>query len=196
MKTGFGKLLIIGILLFILFFWTRGSYNSMVSSRENVSTAWSKVESAYQRRADLIPNLVNTVKGVANFEQKTLTDVINARASASQVKIDPSNMDEASMQKFQDSQNSLGGALGRLLVVAEKYPELKATESFRDLQVQLEGTENRINTERNSFNDVAKAYNTNIQQFPRNIFASLFSFKARPYFNATAGSDKAPNVSF
>lgn len=196
MKTGFGKLLIIGILLFILFFWTRGSYNSMVSSRENVSTAWSKVESAYQRRADLIPNLVNTVKGVANFEQKTLTDVINARASASQVKIDPSNMDEASMQKFQDSQNSLGGALGRLLVVAEKYPELKATESFRDLQVQLEGTENRINTERNSFNDVAKAYNTNIQQFPRNIFASLFSFKARPYFNATAGSDKAPNVNF
>lgn len=196
MKTGFRKLLIIGILLFILFFWTRGSYNSMVSSRENVSTAWSKVESAYQRRADLIPNLVNTVKGVANFEQKTLTDVINARASASQVKIDPSNMDEASMQKFQDSQNSLGGALGRLLVVAEKYPELKATESFRDLQVQLEGTENRINTERNSFNDVAKAYNTNIQQFPRNIFASLFSFKARPYFNATAGSDKAPNVNF
>lgn len=196
MKTGLGKLLIIGILLFIVFLWARGSYNSMVVSRENVNAAWSKVESAYQRRADLIPNLVNTVKGVANFEQKTLTDVINARASASQVKIDPSNMDEASMKKFQDSQSSLGGALGRLLVVAENYPQLKATESFRDLQVQLEGTENRINTERNNFNDVAKGFNTNIQQFPRNIFASMFGFKARPYFNATAGSDKAPNVNF
>lgn len=196
MKTGLGKLLIIGILLFIVFFWARGSYNSMVVSRENVNAAWSKVESAYQRRADLIPNLVNTVKGVANFEQKTLTDVINARASASQVKIDPSNMNEADMKKFQDSQSSLGGALGRLLVVAENYPQLKATESFRDLQVQLEGTENRINTERNNFNDVAKGFNTNIQQFPRNIFASMFGFKARPYFNATAGSDKAPNVNF
>ncbi len=196
MKTGFGKLLLIGILVFVLFMWARGSYNGMVTGREEVNSAWAKVEGAYQRRADLIPNLVNTVKGVANFEQKTLVDVMNARASATQMKIDPSNMDEASMKKFQDSQSSLGGAIGRLLVVAENYPQLKATESFRDLQVQLEGTENRINTERNSFNDVAKKFNTNIQQFPANIFASMFGFKPRPYFNAAAGSDKAPNVSF
>ncbi|HND17666.1 MAG TPA: LemA family protein, partial [Saprospiraceae bacterium] len=132
MKSGFGKLFLIGLIAFVLFLWVRGSYNGMVTTREEVNTAWSKVEGAYQRRADLIPNLVNTVKGVANFEQKTLTDVINARASATQVKLDPNNMDEAAMKKFQDSQSSLGGALGRLLVVAENYPQLKATESFRD----------------------------------------------------------------
>ncbi|HMV22948.1 MAG TPA: LemA family protein [Saprospiraceae bacterium] len=196
MKSGFGKLFLIGLIAFVLFLWVRGSYNGMVTTREEVNTAWSKVEGAYQRRADLIPNLVNTVKGVANFEQKTLTDVINARASATQVKLDPNNMDEAAMKKFQDSQSSLGGALGRLLVVAENYPQLKATESFRDLQVQLEGTENRINTERNNFNDVAKLYNTNIQKFPANIFASMFGFKTRPYFQAAEGSDKAPTVNF
>ncbi|GAB1395775.1 LemA family protein [Saprospiraceae bacterium] len=196
MKSGFGKLFLIGLIAFVLFLWVRGSYNGMVTTREEVNTAWSKVEGAYQRRADLIPNLVNTVKGVANFEQKTLTDVINARASATQVKLDPNNMDEATMKKFQDSQSSLGGALGRLLVVAENYPQLKATESFRDLQVQLEGTENRINTERNNFNDVAKLYNTNIQKFPANIFASMFGFKTRPYFQAAEGSDKAPTVNF
>ncbi len=196
MKSGFGKLFLIGLIAFVLFLWVRGSYNGMVTTREEVNTAWSKVEGAYQRRADLIPNLVNTVKGVANFEQKTLTDVINARASATQVKLDPNNMDEAAMKKFQDSQSSLGGALGRLLVVAENYPQLKATESFRDLQVQLEGTENRINTERNNFNDVARKYNTNIQKFPANIFASMFGFKTRPYFQAAEGSDKAPTVNF
>lgn len=196
MKSGFGKLFLIGLIAFVLFLWVRGSYNGMVTTREEVNTAWAKVEGAYQRRADLIPNLVNTVKGVANFEQKTLTDVINARASATQVKLDPNNMDEAAMKKFQDSQSSLGGALGRLLVVAENYPQLKATESFRDLQVQLEGTENRINTERNNFNDVAKLYNTNIQKFPANIFASMFGFKTRPYFQAAEGSDKAPTVNF
>ena len=196
MKSGFGKLFLIGLIAFVLFLWVRGSYNGMVTTREEVNTAWSKVEGAYQRRADLIPNLVNTVKGVANFEQKTLTDVINAIASATQVKLDPNNMDEAAMKKFQDSQSSLGGALGRLLVVAENYPQLKATESFRDLQVQLEGTENRINTERNNFNDVAKLYNTNIQKFPANIFASMFGFKTRPYFQAAEGSDKAPTVNF
>ena len=196
MKSGFGKLFLIGLIAFVLFLWVRGSYNGMVTTREEVNTAWAKVEGAYQRRADLIPNLVNTVKGVANFEQKTLTDVINARASATQVKLDPNNMDEATMKKFQDSQSSLGGALGRLLVVAENYPQLKATESFRDLQVQLEGTENRINTERNNFNDVAKLYNTNIQKFPANIFASMFGFKTRPYFQAAEGSDKAPTVNF
>ncbi len=196
MKSGFGKLFLIGLIAFVLFLWVRGSYNGMVTTREEVNTAWAKVEGAYQRRADLIPNLVNTVKGVANFEQKTLTDVINARASATQVKLDPNNMDEAAMKKFQDSQSSLGGALGRLLVVAENYPQLKATESFRDLQVQLEGTENRINTERNNFNDVARKYNTNIQKFPANIFASMFGFKTRPYFQAAEGSDKAPTVNF
>jgi len=196
MKSGFGKLFLIGLIAFVLFLWVRGSYNGMVTTREEVNTAWAKVEGAYQRRADLIPNLVNTVKGVANFEQKTLTDVINARASATQVKLDPNNMDEAAMKKFQDSQSSLGGALGRLLVVAENYPQLKATESFRDLQVQLEGTENRINTERNNFNDVARKYNTNIQKFPANIFASMFGFKTRLYFQAAEGSDKAPTVNF
>lgn len=196
MKSGFGKLLLIGLLVFVLFMWVRGSYNGMVTGREDVNSAWAKVEGAYQRRADLIPNLVNTVKGVANFEQKTLVDVINARASATQMKVDPANLDEASMKKFQESQASLGGAIGRLLVVAENYPQLKATESFRDLQVQLEGTENRINVERNNFNDVAKKFNTNIQQFPANIFASMFGFKPRPYFKSAEGSEKAPNVTF
>lgn len=196
MKRGIGSTIIIVLVIIILFFWIRGSYNSMVTSRENVNTAWSKVEGAYQRRADLIPNLVNTVKGAANFEQKTLTDVINARASATQMKIDPSNLDEASMAKFQEAQANLGGALSRLLVSVEQYPQLKATENFRDLQVQLEGTENRINVERNNFNDVAKTYNTNIQQFPRNLFASMFGFKPRPYFTAAQGSDKAPAVNF
>ncbi|HMG15069.1 MAG TPA: LemA family protein [Saprospiraceae bacterium] len=196
MKKGLGSTIIWILVVVVLFFWVRGSYNSMVTSRETVSTSWAKVDGAYQRRADLIPNLVNTVKGAANFEQKTLTDVINARASATQMKIDPSKLDEASMKQFQDKQAELGGALGRLLVSVEQYPQLKATENFRDLQVQLEGTENRINVERNSFNDVAKAYNTNIQQFPRNLFASIFGFKARPYFTAAAGSDKAPAVNF
>ncbi len=196
MKTGLGSTIILILVVVVLFFWVRGSYNSMVTSRESVSTSWSKVEGAYQRRADLIPNLVNTVKGAANFEQKTLTDVINARASATQMKIDPSKLDEASMKQFQEKQAELGGAIGRLLVSVEQYPQLKATENFRDLQVQLEGTENRINVERNSFNDVARTYNTNIQQFPRNLFASMFGFKPRPYFTAAEGSDKAPAVKF
>ena len=196
MKRGIGSTIIIILVVVIIFFWARGSYNSMVTSRESVNTAWSKVEGAYQRRADLIPNLVATVKGAANFEQKTLTDVVNARASATQMKIDPANLDEASMAKFQEAQANLGGALSRLLVSVEAYPDLKATANFRDLQVQLEGTENRINVERNNFNEVARSYNTNIQKFPRNLFASVFGFKPRPYFTAAAGSDKAPSVNF
>lgn len=196
MKKGLGSTIILILVVVVLFFWVRGSYNSMVTSRETVSTSWAKVQGAYQRRADLIPNLVNTVKGAANFETKTLVDVINARASATQVKIDPANLDEASMKNFQDKQAALGGALSRLLVSVEQYPDLKATQAFRDLQVQLEGTENRINVERNSFNDVTRAYNTNIQQFPRNLFASAFGFKPRPYFEAAQGSDKAPAVNF
>ncbi|MDO5343303.1 MAG: LemA family protein [Candidatus Saccharibacteria bacterium] len=171
-----------------------GAYNGLVASREAVNTAWSKVESQYQRRSDLIPNLVNTVKGAANFEQETLSKVVEARAKATQIKVDANNPDD--IARFQQAQGEVSSALSRLLAVSENYPQLKATDNFKDLQVQLEGTENRITVARNDFNDMAKSYNTKVKSFPTNIFAGLFGFKERPYFAAEAGADKAPKVDF
>ena len=166
----------------------------MVASRESVNTAWSKVESQYQRRSDLIPNLVNTVKGAANFEQETLTKVVEARSKATQIKVDANNPDD--ITKFQQAQSEVSSSLSRLLAVAENYPQLKATENFKDLQSQLEGTENRITVARNDFNDAAKSYNTKVKSFPTNLLAGMFGFKERPYFESDAGANKAPSVDF
>ncbi len=185
--------LVLGI---IVFFWAKGAYNSMVDLQEEVKTAWSQVENQYQRRADLIPNLVNTVKGYAAHERQTLEGVINARARATGMSIDPSRLNEQSMQVFQDAQGQLDSALSRLLAVAENYPELKASESFRELQVQLEGTENRISVERKRYNESAQKYNTHVRRFPSSLFASIFGFEPAAYFKANPGSSKAPTVNF
>lgn len=189
-------LAVVVVLGIALFGWCKSTYNGLVSSQESVETAWSQVENVYQRRADLIPNLVNTVKGYANHEKETLEAVINARANATSVKIDPSNMTEADMKKFQDAQGELSSALSRLIAVSESYPDLKANQNFLELQSQLEGTENRITTERQKFNEVAKTYNTEIRTFPTNILAGIFNFDRKPYFEAQAGADKAPKVDF
>ena len=186
----------IWIVLGLLVLWTISSYNSLISSRENVNTAWSNVENQYQRRSDLIPNLVNTVKGVANFEQSTLVAVTQARANATGIKVDANNMTSEKMQQFQEAQGQLTGALSRLLVTVEKYPELKATENFSALQAQLEGTENRINEVRRMYNDAAKDYNVGRSRFPAVIIANLAGFKDRPYFEADKGAEKVPEVKF
>jgi LemA protein len=173
------------------------TYNGMVQKQEAVKSAWSQVENVYQRRSDLIPNLVNTVKGAANFEKETLTAVIQARASATQVKIDPNNLNSESIQKFEQAQSGVSSALSRLLVSVERYPELKANQNFRDLQVQLEGTENRITEERRKFNLVVQEYNSSIRSFPNNMMAGMFGFTEKAYFEAiTPGAEKAPEVSF
>ncbi|WP_439238918.1 LemA family protein [Lonepinella sp. BR2919] len=172
------------------------SYNGLVKAEEEIDSVWANVESQYQRRADMIPNLVNTVKGQANFEKETLTGVIEARAKATQVKIDPSNMTEENLAQFQQNQDSVGSALSRLLVSVEKYPELKAHEGFMNLQAQLEGTENRINKARNDFNAAAKVYNQKVRQFPTKFAAMIFGFKDKPYFKSTAGAENAPTVNF
>ncbi|MFZ4414278.1 MAG: LemA family protein [Bacteroidales bacterium] len=172
------------------------TYNGMPKYEESVSKSWADVESSYQRRNDLIPNLVNTVKGVANFEQQTLVGVVEARAKATSVTIDPTKLNAASMQQFQKAQDGLGSALSKLMVVVEKYPELKATQNFLELQSQLEGTENRINVERNKFNEEAQKYNSFIRRFPNNMFAGMFGFEKKAYFEATAGAEKAPEVKF
>jgi len=171
-------------------------YNSMVEKREAVNKAWGNVESAYQRRADLIPNLVNTVKGAANFEQETLTKVIEARSNATSIKLDANDLSEENIAKFQSAQSELKGALSRLLAVVENYPDLKATASFQELQAQLEGTENRINTERNRFNEAVGDYNAYIAKFPQVFFARMFGFAPKGYFKAEAGAEKAPTVKF
>ena len=173
-----------------------GSYNSLVQQDEAVKNSWNKVQSDYQRRADLIPNLVNTVKGEANFEQTTLTNVINARASATQIKVDPNDLTPEKIQQFQAAQGQLSQSLGRLLAVAEAYPNLRANDAFRGLQAQLEGTENRIKTARNDFNDAVQTYNTKVRTFPTNIFAGMMGFKQRQGFAAEAGAEKAPEVKF
>lgn len=185
---------VIGGVVLLLIMIVAGSYNSMVSSRESVNTAWSKVESQYQRRSDLIPNLVNTVKGAANFEQETLTKVIEARSKVTQIKVDANNPED--IARFQQAQGQVSSSLSRLLAVAENYPQLKATENFKDLQSQLEGTENRITVARNDFNDAARSYNTKIKSFPANLLAGMFGFKERPYFEADADAKKAPSVNF
>jgi LemA protein len=184
------------ILLVIIAFSACGRYNKFVLLEEGVNEKWSQVENVYQRRADLIPNLVNTVKGYANFEQETLTQVIEARAKATSVNINPQNLNAESLQQFQSAQDGLSGALARLMVVVERYPDLKANQNFMDLQAQLEGTENRIATERRAFNESIKAYNTEIRRFPNNVFAGILGFTKKAYFEATAGAEKAPEVQF
>lgn len=188
---GFFALLILAVVM-----WGTKAYNNMVTLQEGVTSQWSNVETQYQRRADLIPNFVNTVKGAANFEQETLTRVIEARAKATQVTIDPTKMTAENMQQFQAAQGEVSSALSRLMVVVEKYPELKATQNFRDLQVELEGTENRISVERRKFNDVARSFNTYIRRFPQNFISGMFGFTARPYFDSAEGAEKAPEVKF
>ncbi len=171
-------------------------YNSMVEKDEAVSTAWSNVENQYQRRTDLIPNLVNVVKGYAQHEKGTFEAVIEARSKATQIKVDPENLTPEKLKEYQKAQGEIGSALGKLLAVTENYPELKANENFKELQAQLEGTENRIAVERRKFNEVAQDYNTYIRRFPNNIISSIFGFDKRPYFEADEGAKKAPNVQF
>lgn len=192
-------LIIIGVILVIVFIIYRvfaGTYNNMVELSEAIPKEWAQVETQYQRRADLIPNLVNTVKGYANFEQETLTKVIEARASATQVKIDPSNITPEDLQRFQQAQSGVSSALSRLLVVAENYPDLKANQNFLDLQAQLEGTENRIAVARTRFNEVVQPYNVYIKRFPAVLLAGMYGFTPKGYFEAAEGSEKAPTVDF
>ena len=172
------------------------SYNSLVSKEEAVETAWSNVENQYQRRADLIPNLVNTVKGYAGHERETLDAVVSARAKATQTSVSLDNLTPERMAAFQQAQGELSSALSRLLVTVERYPDLKANQNFQTLQAQLEGTENRISVERRKFNDTARGYNTSIRRFPTNIVAALFGFERHPYFEAEEGSETAPEVKF
>lgn len=180
----------------VFFMWGSGQYNGLVRSEENVNSAWSKVESAYQRRADLIGNLVNTVKGYADFEQETLTQVIEARSKATSVNIDANNLNAAGIQQFQQAQQGLSSALSRLLVTVERYPDLKANQSFLQLQDQLEGTENRIKVERDRFNDAVENHNLVVRSFPRNIIAGVMGFDQKGYFEADQGASKAPVVEF
>lgn len=189
-------IILVVFVIIIALIWGSGVYNGMVTMQENVTSQWGNVETQYQRRADLIPNFVNTVKGAAEFEQTTLTQVIEARAKATQVTVDPENMTPEALQQFQQAQGELSSALGRLMVVVEKYPEIRATQNFRDLQVELEGTENRISVERRKFNEVAKTYNTYIRRFPQNFLAGMFGFEAKPYFEAMEGAERAPEVTF
>ena len=180
----------------VIAMWSASGYNSMVSEQEKATTALANVQSAYQRRADLIPNLVEVVKGYAEHEKGTFEAVVNARAKATQITLDPTNLTPEKLQEFQKAQGELGSALGRLLAVQENYPDLKANENFKDLQVQLEGTENRINEARNKFNAVVQDYNVVIRSFPKNILAGIFGFDKMSKFEAEADSQKAPKVKF
>lgn len=188
-------IILIGLGL-VLFVSGCNSYNGFVEMDEDVENAWSKVQSAYQRRADLIPNLVNTVKGVAEFEKSTLTEVTQARSRATSVNIDPSNLSAEKLQEFQQAQGALSQSLGRLLMVSERYPQLQANQNFRELQAQLEGTENRIKVERDRFNDVVTEYNKKVRRFPGSLFAGLFGFDQRAQFEAEASAQNAPKVEF
>ncbi len=196
MKKGCIGLIVLGVIALALFGWVKNGYNGLVSSQESVETAWAQVENVYQRRADLIPNLVETVKGYAQHEQETLEGVIEARANATKVTIDPTNMTPEDLQKYQAAQGDVTNALSRLIAVSENYPDLKANQNFLELQNQLEGTENRISVERNKFNEVAREYNTKRRTFPTNIIASVFNFGEKPYFQAQEGADRAPKVDF
>ncbi len=180
----------------VIGFWAASSYNTMVSVQEEATTALANVQSTYQRRADLIPNLVETVKGYASHEKQTLEDVISARSKATQITLDPTNMTPEKLKQFQQAQGELGTALGRLIAIQENYPDLKANENFRDLQVQLEGTENRINEARNRYNEAVQSYNIVIRKFPKNLLAGMFGFSQMTKFEAEAGAEKAPQVKF
>lgn len=195
MKKALPWIVVLGVLA-ILCLWGVGRYNDIVSADESVKTAWSQVESQYQRRSDLIPNLVETVKGYAKHENATLEGVIAARARATQVTVDPAQASAEQLAAFQVAQGGLTQALGRLLAVAETYPDLKANRNFLELQSQLEGTENRITVARNNYNETARAYNTMIRRFPANIVASMFGFGEKAYFEAQPGTDRAPQVQF
>lgn len=195
MKRSMPLLIILGIVVVLLFMGC-GQYNSLVQQDENVKKVWNNVQTQYQRRADLIPNLVNTVRGEANFERGTLNDVINARARATSMQISPENLTTENIERFQQAQSQLSGALSRLLVTVEQYPNLRANDAFRNLQVQLEGTENRIATARNDFNTAVQSYNTQVRKFPTVIFAGIMGFSPRQGFTADEGSQNAPTVDF
>ena len=180
----------------VIALWSISAYNGMVGMDEGVQDKWADVETQYQRRSDLIPNLVNTVKGYAAHEKETLAAVVQARSEATSVKIDPTNMTAEQMAQYQQAQNGVSSALGKLLVVVEKYPDLKANQNFLELQAQLEGTENRITVARRNFNEAAKEYNTAIRRFPKNILAGMFGFEKKAYFEAEQGAEKAPQVEF
>lgn len=187
---------VIIVLVIIIFVWAKNAYNGMVVKEEAVTSQWAQVENVYQRRLDLIPNLVETVKGYATHENKTLTDVIQARAKATQVTIDPTNLNEQNMEMYQKAQSEVSSSLSRLLVSVEAYPDLKANQNFLNLQSQLETTENGIKDERAIFNEIVKDFNTFIRKFPKNIFASIFGFDQKAYFKADEGANKAPKVQF
>lgn len=188
--------IILLVVLGIVLIWAVTSYNGLVKADENVSTAWSNVENQYQRRADLIPNLVNTVKGYASHEKETLDAVVAARSRATQMVVDTEDLTPEKLQQYQKAQGEVGVALGRLLAITEAYPELKANQNFLELQAQLEGTENRISVERRNFNDAARRFNTSIRTFPRNLIAGMCGFEKRPYFEAEESAAKTPEVKF
>lgn len=190
-----GLWIILGIVAVVVI-WAVSGYNSLVSNEENVGKAWANVESAYQRRSDLIPNLVNTVKGYAQHEQKTLQDVVEARSKATSIRVDASTSTPEQMQQWIEAQQEVGSALGRLIAISESYPQLRANENFLALQTQLEGTENRIKTERDRYNEAVKEFNVKIRRFPTNILASMFGFERREMFEAEAGAEIAPEVQF
>lgn len=196
MKKGLVVLIVVAVLVLGGFIWVKNVYNQIVVSDEYIQSTWAQVENVYQRRADLIPNLVSTVKGYAAHESETLENVVAARAKATQVTVDPSDLTPEALARFNEAQDGLSAALGRLLMIQESYPELKANQNFLELQAQLEGTENRIATERMKFNDAVKAFNTGIRRFPDNIIASIFGFEKKGYFEAKEGADVAPVVEF
>lgn len=196
MKKGCSGLAVLIFVAIVAIVWGVSIYNGLVKEQENVEKAWGNVENVYQRRADLIPNLVETVKGYAKHEQETLEGVIEARANATKVTIDPTNMTPEDLQKYQAAQGDVTNALSKLIAVAEAYPDLKANQNFLELQSQLEGTENRITVERNKFNEAAQTYNTKRRTFPTNIIAGILGFGDKPYFQAQEGADKAPKVDF
>ena len=196
MKKSYIILIVVAVILIGGFIWVKNTYNGLVKADEGVSAAWAQVENVYQRRADLIPNLVATVKGYAAHESSTLEGVVEARSKATQVTVSAEDLSPEALAKFNAAQGDLTNALGRLLMLTENYPDLKASQNFSELQAQLEGTENRIATERMKFNETAKAYNTLIRKFPDNIVASMFGFEKKGYFEAAAGAEQAPVVEF
>ncbi|MGB4904445.1 MAG: LemA family protein [Saprospiraceae bacterium] len=196
MKRSIIVIIVIAVIALIAYSSLKGGYNNMVSKDEAVKSQWSQVENVYQRRLDLIPNLVNTVKGAADFEKSTFTAVAKARSKVSQITVDPNDLTPEKIKEFQSAQGELSQALGRLMMVTENYPELKANANFRDLQVQLEGTENRITQERRKFNEVTQDYNTYVRKFPNNLIGGMFGFGQKGYFAAEAGANKAPEVKF
>ena len=196
MKKSWITIIVIAVIALFFYSSIKGNYNKMVSMEEGVKSQWAQVENVYQRRADLIPNLVNTVKGYAAHEQETLTGVVEARAKATSTTIDPTNLNAESIQAFQQAQSGLSSALSKLMVVVERYPDLKANQNFMELQAQLEGTENRITVERQKFNNSAQAFNTFIKQFPKNIYANIFGFEEKAYFKAQENAEQAPKVEF